>query len=100
MIDLYLRAATEEALLGALSFLRYGDDQKVLTGSVDYALDLIGPVYGPVRGYSAQEKQRIEKAKIIASEFHANLRCSDRIARKVPRAIQITPPATPYRVWA
>lgn len=100
MIDLYLRAGNAGALASACPFLR-GEDEDgnrfwITTGD-DWALDVIGAlVLGP--GTYDEDGEEITPP-VIAEGFHANLRCTEEIAARVPDTVRVTP-TNPKRVWA
>lgn len=102
MIDLFLRAETETALIEACPFLRGVDDNGNpiwVTGTLDYALSIIGPVVGTPGDY---DDDGVEVTPpVMDDRFHANLRCLPSIANQVPSEVVVDPdPADPVREWA
>jgi len=95
MIDLYLKALTEQALITALPFAR--KDNKWMEADHDYAIDIIGDLYNDDAIYSG-ENVITPATKIVG--FHANLRCTQALANLVPLNVIVTPPPTTLvRVW-
>lgn len=92
MIDLCLRADTEQQLIDALPFLRDGGGWLV---SPRFALALYGPL---VVTPAVLEGETVITPAVIDERFHANLRCAPDIAEMVPPEI-IIQPTKPLRVW-
>mgnify|MGYP001058085069 FL=1 len=100
MIDLYLRTDTAEALAAACPFLRSKDEDGAdiwLLAGDGFAFDPIGAIV-VVPGTYDEEGNEITPP-VIDSRVHANLRCTEAVAAKVPESIRVYP-ATPFRVWA
>lgn len=100
MIDLYLRAADEAAMIEALPFLRGQDDDgnpAWITSSQTWALDVIGPLEVTPGIYDEEGAQLV--APVVDGRFHANLRCAPEIAAQVPEEVR-TEPSSPRRMWA
>lgn len=99
LIDLYLRTATEAAMIAALSFARgetEDGDPIWLTCGEGFAFDPIGPMVTEPGTYDEEGEEVTPPT--IDSRFHANLRCSAEVAALVPAGIQLTPDS-PRRVW-
>lgn len=100
MIDLYLRTNTAEALAYLCPFLHSkdeNDDSIWLLAGEGFAFDPIGPIV-VVPGTYDEEGNEITPP-VIDNRFHANLRCTEGVAVKVPESIRVYP-AAPFRVWA
>ena len=99
-VDLYLRAGNAGALASACPFLRgEGEDGKThwITGTVDFALSVIGPVVAEPGTYDDEGAELT--APVMDNRFHANLRCTPEIAELVPDSVRVSP-SSPSRVWA
>lgn len=95
MIDLYLRAESEAALIAALPMFR--EDGHWITASHAHALDVIGTFYTPVE---LDADGKIVGGGEALPGYHANLRLIDEgLADQIPAEIIVTP-ETPMRVWA
>lgn len=92
MIDLCLRADTEQQLIEALPFLRAEEGWLV---SPKFALALYGPL---VVTPAVLDGETVITPAVIDDRFHANLRCAPDIAEQVPPEI-IIQPTNPSRVW-
>lgn len=91
MIDLYLKAPTEEVLNDALircALINDGPSEGVL-------LDVIGPITR--LDYSVEPP--VEK---VYPDWHVNVRCPELTEEHaaILEPFMITPPEVPYRVWA
>lgn len=108
MNNLYLKAATEQALIDALPFARGIDlqgDPYWLSATNEFSLDIIGDLYNDDAVYSEELDERGRHVCISAPTkipgFHANLRCNDRIRALIPEGVIIMPPpGRVQRQWA
>jgi len=99
MIDLFLRADSEAALVEALPM--FLQDGKWITDTHAYSLDIIGALYEPA---VVESDGTVSRDAVLLPGFHANLRLNDgpdrdMLAAMVPDEIKVTP-AQPMRVWA
>lgn len=83
-INLHLRADTEQDLIEALP--EFHDGEEWITGSVDYALDVIGAIENQPAVYDEDE---LVSPATYYDGFHANLRCKQEIADTIPESIII-----------
>lgn len=100
MIDIYLRAETEADIIAALPFARDVDgdgDGFWIDATRDFALCIIGPVTVTPGVYDDDGAEITPP--VIDARFHANMRCTEAFAAKVPSAIRIDVD-TPAIVWA
>lgn len=96
MINLYLRTDTAETLASFLPWLKNEEGGWLLAGD-SFAFDPIGAVVTAPGEYD-EEGNEITPP-VIDNRFHANLRCAEAVAAKVPESIRVYP-ETPYRIWA
>ena len=83
MIDLYLKATTEQTLIDALPFARSGNNW--IDATHDFALDIIG---------------QLHVAANVSPIFHANIRCTAEIASLIPLSVIVSAPLTAQRIWS
>jgi hypothetical protein len=100
MIDIYLKAITEEAMKAALiaAELAYEDEEYGLLPASGISLDVIGPIVR-VTGYDEND----DPITVVYPEYHANLRVfSDLTDEQIDKlsGITIEAPVSPSRVWA
>lgn len=95
MIDLSLRAENDLELILACPFLMI--DGEWIMASEKFNLDIIGPIVTSDGEYEEDGNELAPPE--IDHRFHANLRCSEEIAQKVPENV-IVYPKNPVRVWA
>ena len=99
MIDLYLKAATEAEMNAALiaAGLAYEDEEYGLQPAPYVSLDVIGPITRVI-GYDEDGEPIIQEYP----EWHVNVRCANLTEEQeaAVEAMKISPPETPYRVWA
>ena len=88
MIDLYLKANNEQALINAMPSFRL--DGEWLYSSHYYALTIMGILYNDDGVYD--ELGEVVTPATIINGFHANLRCTPEIADSTPSEIQILRP--------
>ena len=99
MLDIYLKAGTEQELATALSFARVKDEQGNdiwMPCTKEYALDLVGALYNDdaVLG----EDGIVITPPTSVPGYHANLRLLDEnLLSSIPESIIITEPNNPRR---
>lgn len=102
MIDMYLRADDEAALIKALPMFRATDENGAeiwRTASHRHALDVIGTIHAPV---VVDSKGEIVSGGDPIPGYHANLRLfgeGEKFEADVPEDL-IVKPAHPRRAWA
>lgn len=88
---LYLRAASRAAMDSALTAAGIP-----VNGNALYAVDHIGPIYGPFTGEPGQETQ-----SVADSRHHTNLlSMTELTAEQLSVLPVIDAPSTPSRTWA
>ena len=99
MIDLYLKADSEQELTSALMAVGFSVDEE--SGALyhpDAALDVIGTIYQPTGETTLVDGQEVPVTAPV-SGYHVNVRTtSDELATALDA--QRTYPVTPVRVWA
>lgn len=99
MVDLCLKAMTEDEMIVALPFARLtneqGNDCWVNAGD-GFVLNVIGAVC-ITEGTYDEEGEQIT-APVFDTSFHVNIRCNDEIAASIPHSVKIWP-ETPVRLW-
>jgi hypothetical protein len=97
MIDLYLKAATQEDMNAALvaAELAHESAKHGLLPASGVSLDVIGPI---TKWDSSVEPP----VATVYPEWHVNVRCGALTEDQHSAILDyvITPPKTPYRVWA
>ena len=101
MIDLYLKAKHELELFQSLPFLKWRDEYHPVQSTKDYSLDIIGSLYDGEPQVTIDEKsgEAVSTPAKKLSGFHANLRCTEEIAKQVPEFLIVSAPKTPKREW-
>lgn len=106
MEKLYLRAKNEAELIKALPFARSvdGDGNSFWRSAKhDYSLNIIGTIFkddGVYGEIQADGEREVIKAPSQIDGFHANLKCTKEIKKKIPKDVIITQPNNPKGVWA
>ena len=97
MIDLYLKAPTQEDMEAALiaAELAYEDEKYGLQPASGVSLDVIGPI-------TKWDNSVGPPVETVYPEWHVNVRCGGLTEDQetVLEAFVIVPPEHPYRVWA
>jgi len=97
MIDIYLRAATEEIMKSDLPWA-INDEGECISATHEWALDPIGNLIKTPA--ILDENFNIVADAIFYDGYHVNIRLIDElIADKIPESIKISV-TTPKRVWA
>ena len=99
MLDVYLKAADEQALIDTLPGFRGEDEDGVaiwLGGGHSFALDLVGALYND--DALMNEDGTIDTPATALPGYHANLRLLDEnLLSSIPESIIITEPNNPKR---
>lgn len=98
MINLYLKADSESALIEALPFARH--ENAWLEASNTFALDIIGILYEDTSEWPLNERGELLQEPAQLPGFYANLKVTEEIITLVPSDIIISAPTRPRRVWA
>ena len=95
MIDLYLKASSEQDLIEQLFFAR--TDGEWIHATHEYTLDIIGIIYHNDATYDANGE--ILTPATLIDGYHANIRCNADFVANIPQSLIINP-LTPSREWA
>ena len=102
MTDIYLKAATAEALYNALEaagVVAKGEDGYRVTDAHQYALDVIGTIYRPTGTVITTPEGEVDEMRPLPG-YHANLRVMGEFDAELLADLCIDAPQNPARGWA